>query len=261
MNENKETLDISLSQLVRMLVKRWWIMAIATVLGVLIAFGYTMFFVTPTYSASAKLIMNVETKDENPSYQDVLMGQYQVANCLDILQSKTTLSVVADMLNSGELNENGEKPSRTYTADGISGMLTTSNTVDSRVFSFTITCESADEAKIIADALIQAFKQRLDGGELIKGGAIGIVEYPDVPGAPSSPNYRSNVLLGALVGIVAACAYLIISGIVNNILDSEDWLIRSFEEDIPLLAVIPDADSVNDRYGYVYKAKTTVKSK
>lgn len=261
MNENKETLDISLSQLTRILIKRWWIIAIAAVLGVLIALGYTMFLVSPKYSASAKLIMNVETKDENPSYQDVLMGQYQVANCLDILQSKTTLSVAADILNSGELNENGEKPSRMYTADGISGMLTTANTVDSRVFSFTITCESADEAKIIADALIQAFKQRLDGGELIKGGTIGIVEHPVVPSAPSSPNYRSNVLLGALIGIVIVCAYLVISGISNNILDSEDWLIKTFEEDIPLLAVVPDADSVSDRYGYRYEAKTTSKGK
>ena len=257
MNENKETLDISLSQLVRILVKRWWLIAIAVILGVLIAFGYTMFFVTPKYSASASLIVTSETYDDRPTYQDVLMGQYQVNDCLDILKSKTTLSLAAEILNNDTTVENG----RVYNAANISSMLTTTSTMDSRIFSLTITSKDANETKAVADALIQAFTARLDEGELIKGGAISVVEYASVPESPSSPNYQSNILLGALIGIVIACAYIIIAGIVNNILDSEDWLIKSFEEDIPLLAVIPDADSVKNRYGYAYQAKTTTKDK
>ena len=64
--------EISLGQLVKALLKRWWLIVLAVIAGVGVAFVYVTYFVTPTYSTYAKVGVN---SYEMSSYQDVIAGQ------------------------------------------------------------------------------------------------------------------------------------------------------------------------------------------
>lgn len=58
MNENTESREIDLLQMASALVKKWWVIAVATVLAGIIAFGYTRLGITPKYEATAMFYVN-----------------------------------------------------------------------------------------------------------------------------------------------------------------------------------------------------------
>ena len=73
----------------------------------------------------------------------------------------------------------------------------------------------------------------------------------------------------ALVGVVLSFGALLVIHFLKDALDGEDWLIDTFKDSIPMLAVIPDANSpgrgyrkysVGDGYRYKYQYTYTPKN-
>ena len=52
---NEGIYDVSVSELFRAVLKKWWIVVIAFLVGALLAFAYTEYLVVPTYKTTAKL--------------------------------------------------------------------------------------------------------------------------------------------------------------------------------------------------------------
>ena len=111
MNDVRKTYDIKFTQIIGMLLKRWWLITVAAVLCTVFAFGYTHFFVTPMYRAEATLIINGGSS-LSTTYQEILAGQYQSKDYPYILNANLTLDMVAQKLNEYDFEENGGKPYR-----------------------------------------------------------------------------------------------------------------------------------------------------
>ena len=238
---------ITLSQLIKTVFKHWWIIVAATLVLAALLFVYTNFFVVPMYSTYAKLSVN---SDEMSIYQDFVSGQAMSKDYAEIVKSNVTLQYAADKLNNYDFAENNGVPYRVYSAGVISSMITVETVEDSRFFNVVVKSEYPEETKIIADKIIEAFCERLKNENIIRGGEGAIIDYPTVPASPSSPNLILNTLLGALIGFVLSFGILLIVGLVRDDLDSEEWLINRYGENIPLIAVIPDAKSSGRGYRY-----------
>jgi len=132
-------------------------------------------------------------------------------------------------------------------------MVSAQSTVDSKYFTVAVTSPDADEAKVVAEKVIEAFCEGVSKDDLLaKGGAEGkVVDRPE-KGALISPNKTLNTLVGAVVGALLSCIAIIIAHFASNRLQSEEWLIANFGDSIPLLAVIPDASSTEYRYDHKY---------
>jgi capsular polysaccharide biosynthesis protein len=253
MNENKNNYQIDAVQVLSLLLKRWWLIVIAAVVCAASMFGYTKLFVRPTYSANATLIIDGGAAF---NYTQILAGQYQSADYPYILKANVTLERVADKLNASSFEKNGGKPYREYTARNLSGMISGETVEGSRIFVITVVSENPEEAALIANTIVDVLPDRVE--EIIKGeDLVNVVDYATVPLAPSSPNQVANTAigfaLGAIIGIIAS----LVLGFSNDTLDSENWLITTFKDDIPLLTVVPDSSSRSyrrDKYGrYKYK--------
>lgn len=243
---NESVYDVTLLQILDMLRKRWWIIALTTVLLAVLAFGYASFAVTPTYSTFAKL--GVKRYDMS-SYQDAVAGHEMAQDDADYLHSNITLGIAADALNEYDFPENGGKPYRKYSADVLMNMVDVTTVENSRFFKMTVVSTNAEETKIVADAVIDAYFQRLEddyweqsaNGERYITAAGMLIHEPTTPTSPSSPNVRNVTLLGAFVGLVLGCVIVVVMGLCRGAMNSEDWLVRTFGEKAPVLAVIPDA--------------------
>lgn len=252
MNENKGTYEIDAMQIIGMLLKRWWVIVLAAVLCAGLAFGYTEFFVTPTYQADATLIINGGSS-LTTTYQEILAGQYQSKDYPYILNANLTLEEIASRLNEYDFAENGGEPYRHYTASVLSGMISTEAIEDSRIFRVIVTSQYPEETRIIANTVVEVFPARVES--LIRGGSVGIVDLAITPTSPSSPSYSRNLVLGFAIGFVFGVIGAIVVGFANDTLDSDNWLLQRYRDEIPLLATIPDANSKNDGMYYRYKYK------
>jgi capsular polysaccharide biosynthesis protein len=236
--------------------KRWWIILIAMVLGAALLFAYTYFLVEPMYTSTARIGIRVVQMN---AYNESLTGQKVAKDCSAILLSDVTLDVVADKLNqtSGPAKSSGPNP--TYSNAKLRGMITTTIDEDTRFFDVSVSSNDPQEAKRVCDAVINAFCSVLKETNYINEAEGIILNYPNMPTSPSSPNKTTNTVIGAIIGLVISLACLLVEGFVNDTIDGEDWIIGAYGDKIPMLAVIPDANSnaaaykkYTKKYGYGY---------
>ena len=242
MNENKSKYEFDAKQIIDMLLKRWWIIVIAVVLFVGLAVGYTKLAVTPTYTSYATLLINGGSG--MTSYQQILAGQYQSKDYPYILKSHDTLGAVAERLNA-----DGEKK---YTSSSLSGMVSYSAEDDSRIFRISVTSADPKEACEVAGVMAEVFSERT---EKLTKAEVQSVENPRLPTSASSSGMKKNVVLGAAIGLILGAAIAIFMGLGSDVLDSEEWLLKNFKDEVPLLATIPDSSASGGRNYYRYKYK------
>ena len=241
MSEN--VYEISVGQVFRIALKHWWIILAAALLGAVIAFGYVTLFVTPSYMTFAKVgVNNVQMS----SYQDFITGQTIAKESSDILTSNITLEKAAAKLNADP------NLSRVYTPDNILAMIRTRTTEQSRYFDVEVYSTDPNEAKIVCQTVVDTFCEVLAEENVMFGGEGKVIHHPVVPKAPSSPNTTLTVIIGVLVGLVISFVVLLVIHFSKDALDGEDWLIDSYKDKIPMLAVIPDANMSGKSYRKYY---------
>ena len=248
--------EVSLGQLCRVALKHWWVILIAVILGVVLAVCYVSFLATPMYTTHAKVgVSNLNMS----AYQEYIGGQTVSKDCETIITSNGTLEMAAESLNK---SEEAAKFGKVYTHQSLVAMMQTSGTDQSRYIEVKVTSDNPEEAKMICDHILIAFSRYLEEENPLNGAEGQVIHHPDLPTAPSSPNKSLTVILGALIGFVLSLGALLVAYFAKDALDGEDWLIDSYREHIPMLSVIPDADSsgksykkYSSKYGYGYSPK------
>ena len=251
---NEVVYDISIAEVAKAVLKKWWIIVLAVVLGAVVALAYTKYLVVPTYKTTAKL--GVHTTDEKTSATtDANFGYVISRDCADVITGNVVLGNAADKLNAYAFPENDGMAYRKYTAAELSKMVSAKSFEESKFFEVTVTSIYPEEARIVAEKVIEAFCEGVSRDDLLaKGGAEGkVVHRPTTPTSQATPNTTLNVLIGTVFGLVISCVGVIIAHFASNSLQSEEWLITMYGENIPLLAVVPDTSSSN--YSGYYKGK------
>ena len=240
MNDNKNKYEIDVMQIVEMLLKRWWIILLAVVVCVGSAFAYTKICVTPTYTSTTTLL--VRGGAGLSIYQQILAGQYQSNDYPNILYSRDTLEEVADNLDKAKILNNK------YTASQIRGMLSYDIVDNSNIFSIKVTGTDPEDTKLIADEVSRVFKVRAQ--------EISKAEIPDMDveiarrGAPNSSGMSRNIVIGAALGLIIGVGIVILLGLNNDVIYSDEWLLTRFKDEVPLLASIPDSSASKSKKGY-----------
>ena len=69
----------------------------------------------------------------------------------------------------------------------------------------------------------------------------------------------TNTVLGAIIGLVISLGVLLVIGFFKDSIDGEDFLVSVYGDKIPVLAVLPDANTSSayykryaKKYGYGY---------
>ena len=239
---------MSLGQIVSLAFKRWWIILIAVVLGAALLFAYTYFFVAPMFTSSARIGIRVLQMN---AYNESMTAQKVAKECSDILLADITLDSAAEQLNAAGNTR--------YTSASLRAMITTIIDEDTRFFDVNVTYTNPVEANRVCQTVINSFCDTLAERELIKEGEGIVLNYPTKPTSPSSPNIITNTLVGGILGLVISFFAMFIVGFLKDTVDCEDYLLNTYGEKFPILAVIPDANSrqsgyrrYTKKYGYGY---------
>ncbi len=246
--------ELSLGRMFNAVLRGWWIVLLAIILGASLAFGFTTYFATPMYTSTA----TISVSGNVTSYQQAVLGETFAKDGEEIITSSSTLRMAADKLNDPD---NIYYTPETETAKSLLPMITTKVTTGTRFFDFSITCEDPERAQLISSAIVESFCELLAEGDIIEDGRGVVIGLPSLPESPSSPNKASNMFIGILIGLILSAGTLIVIELMNDAIDGEDWLVSVYGERIPLLSVIPDVSETGYGYKKYYKYKDYAPSK
>ena len=238
MNENTESREIDLLQMASALVKKWWVIAVATVLAGIIAFGYTRLGITPKYEATAMFYVNNSSISGKLSLADLNAAEKSVKSYCTILETRLNLE---EVIREGNFN---------YTYEQLNKMIDSQPVNGTEIFSVTVTSSDPQEACDIANTIASVLPQKV--ADVIDGTKVKVVDYAVVPQTKSSPSTPKNTVLGMLVGFVLSAGVIILLEIFNDTINSEEWLVTTYGDEIPLLSVVPDVNAKSDRRYYKY---------
>ena len=205
---NNNEVEIDLLELLQQLLMHWKLLLICMILCGGAVFAYCRFYVTPLYSSTAGLYVFSKSTSVT-SLADLQIGSSLTNDYAIVITGRPVLDRVINRL---ELNESyGSLKSR----------ISVSNPNSSRIIYITCTDPDPERAKQIADrtaSIASTFisqKMDQDPPSIIQSG------YSD--GAPVSPQTKKNTMIGALIGLLLAAAWVVVTWLMNDtILTPED---------------------------------------
>lgn len=211
--------------------KRWFIVLVCTLLGLLLAALATL--LTPrVYEARTELFV---APSGGTSTVELVQGSSfvldRVKSYVRVIDRDLVLGPVIEELDLDQ------------TVDELSENVTASVADGTSVVDITVRSDSAGEASRIANAVATAFvevapslePQRADETAVVQ---ITVTDPARVPVAPISPQPMINLVLGLLVGLSAGLAGAVMGQALNQRVQSEDD-VRDIT-DAPVIGHVPD---------------------
>lgn len=233
MNETHGEIVINLRDVISVFLKRWWIILIATLLGGVLLFGYATATYVPTYKSTAKMYVNNRANDSmgnqiGTSQGDIYAAQALVNTYCEMIKTRMTLEAV---IKEAELD---------YTYERLLSMLSCGSENGTEVLYVSIVSHDPEEAKLIVNTILKVVPERIE--DIMEGSSVKTVD-PAVSGKRLSSGTTTKAIIGAAIGLVLSCAFFFVYDVmINDTLQTDDWVTDTFGEEIPLLAVIPDVN-------------------
>lgn len=241
MNDNNGETVIDIFELLSAFIKKIWLVVAMTVAGAVLAFAYTLLFVTPQYRSSALLYVN---------NSDISLGSasFSISNA-DLTAAKSLVSTYSVILKSRKVvNEVIDLSGVNYSYEQMIEMVDAKAVDDTEVFSIIVTSSNPMEAEMLANLYAQVLPEKIS--EIVNGTDAKVVDYAVIAARRASPSYTKNTAIGAMLGFIIAAAIVIIGYLRDDIIHSEDYLTKTYPT-IPLLTVVPDLISTKSNgYGY-----------
>lgn len=238
-NDNTE-IEIDLREIFFAVKKWFWVIMLVSLLGGVIAFGYTKLFMTPIYTAENSML--VLTKETTlASLADLQMGS-QLTNDYRVLTSSRPVleTVIEDLELDLEYKD-------------LKGMISISNPDDTRILVISVEHESPQLALDIVREV--AHEASCFIGDMMEVVPPKIIDEGVLPTVKTSPSTTMNTLLGILIGGFLSGGIVVLRVVLDDTIKSE--------EDIEKYLGMSTLSSVPDRRDYINqgKEKTFKKSK
>lgn len=238
MNE-KEGLTIDLSRVVQALLKWAWVIVAAALIFGLVAWIFSATMITPTYrSGFTAYVNNKQTTTSGSTTTSDLNASIALAYVYgEIIQSRTVLSEAA------------EKCGLDYSYKNMSGKVSISVSNTTAIINVYVEDTSPETAMALAAAIADVAPDHV--ARVVDNSSMRIVDEPILSTSQYAPNNGTNALIGALLGILAAVAVVIVLEVLNDYVQSGEELEKRYG--VIAIGVIPDmeqAEKIHSNYGY-----------
>jgi len=220
--QNKPEAEVDLLALFYHILDHWKLVAVCLLLSSALMGLYTKFMVVPQYEATAKMYV-LSSSDSVVNLSDLQMGTQLASDYKEIFQTHEVTNMVIENLGLP------------YSYGQLRRMLTLENPTATRIISITITSSNPTEAAAIANEYLKVASQYV--ADVMLTDKPTELSTALVPQNPVGPSMIKNVVLGALIGLVLACGFLIVTFTLDDkIRNSEDVMRLT---GLPVLAEIP----------------------
>ena len=184
----EETID--LREYFAIIKKRFWIIALITVVAMVVSGVISFFMLSPVYEAKSTLIVNTEKNEET---QMITGDQFSVTQKLavtygEIIKSRAVLeSVISNLKLDSEYEDLVEK-------------ITVSPVKDTQIISISVQDTNPKKARDIANEIPKVFEKEVK--RITKANDIQVIDKAILPENPIKPNKMMNVAIAAVLGMM-----------------------------------------------------------
>lgn len=224
---------ISLQEIAYALKKRWKLIALITIAATLVSAILSFFVIKPQYEATTKLFIGKQENQENSAYNnsDVMMYQQLMKTYAELVK---TSDLVTKAVKSADLNYNQNE------IKGILNNLTANPSADTQILDLSFKGGNPKEVLKVTDAITNEFIS--ESKELIPNGNIQVIQKPQLPEHPVSPNKKLNILIAFVLGLMVGVGVVLLIEYLDNTFKSREDLEKTL--DLPIIGTIPDYDNM-----------------
>ena len=224
---------ISLQEIAYALKKRWKLIALITIAATLVSAILSFFVIKPQYEAKAKLFIGKQETQENNAYNnsDVMMYQQLMKTYAELVK---TSDLVTKAVKSANLNYNQNE------IKGILNNLTATPSADTQILDLSFKGKNPKEVLKVTEAITNEFIS--ESKELIPNGNVQVIQKPQLPENPVSPNKKLNILIAFVLGLMIGVGIVLLLEYLDNTFKSREELEKTL--DLPIIGAIPDYDSI-----------------
>lgn len=235
--EERDEIIISLSDIWNIIKRNAAFIIVVTLICAIGSFFITRYFIPKSYTSSIQLYVDTSNDNENQNSYNILSeqtyAQNLVATYIKMLNTNTFYSELSEHINNK------------YTAKQLSEMVYFSSDEKTEIFDAKVTTSSPNDSKLIADAVGEIALEAIS--RLKSKATLKIVDYAQLPTAPSFPSEKKNVIIALIAGLVITVGISLLRAFLDKKMRyNEDMTMIG---DIPILAAIPKFDAVNESNG------------
>lgn len=237
-----EETEIDLMELIYVMLRKWWMILVAALLGATIAVGVTKFVITPMYQSQAMIYVLTKTTSVT-SMVDLQIGDAITEDFKIIATSKPVIDMAIEEIEKTQ--------DVTFTRKEILDMLTVTNITDTRILNIEALSDDPEYACWVANAVADATATRMK--EIMQSDPPTTVERAEVENIPVSPSLLKNAALGFLLGAILVCGILVVQFILDDTLKNEDDIQKYIGA--ATLGMIPVMKNKGDKKGELKRIK------
>lgn len=224
---------ISLQEIAYALKKRWKLIALITIAATLVSAILSFFVIKPQYEAKAKLFIGKQETQENNAYNnsDVMMYQQLMKTYSELAK---TSDLVTKAVKSANLDYNQNQ------IKGILNNLTANPSADTQILDLSFKGRNPKDVLKVTEAITDEFIS--ESKELIPNGNVQVIQKPQLPEHPVSPNKKLNILIAFVLGLMIGVGVVLLLEYLDNTFKSREELEKTL--DLPIIGAIPDYNNM-----------------
>ncbi len=217
--------ELDLKELFKMFWNRKFRIILIVILFVIVGMIYSIFFVTPMYSSSTTLVLatNLTSKDSSITATDLNVNSKLISTYSELVKSKNVLRTVINNL-SIDIKE-----------DELRKNINVSSVKNTELIEITVTNENKYNARRIANEIAQVFMEKVKNIYNIEN--IQVVDEAEISSEPSNINYKRDIAIYIIVGIVISAFYVLLENMLDTTIKSAEDIENIYQ--VPVLASIP----------------------
>ena len=206
--------------------KRFWIVALITIIAVVVSGVISFFMLNPVYEAKSTLIVNTEKNEET---QMITGDQFNVTQKLavtygEIIKSR---SVLDDVIKNLKLDdEYGD----------LVKNVTVSTVKDTQIISISVQDTNKEKARDIANEIPKVFKKEVK--RITKANDIQVIDKAILPQNPIKPNKMMNMAIAAVLGAMIGLFVVFLIEYLDNKLKTPQDIEKHLG--LSVLGVVPN---------------------
>ncbi len=234
----KEGQEIDLTRVFRVLFRMSWLILAATLIVSAAGYIYASTFVTPVYRSGFTAYVNnrITLEGEDRTSTADLSASVGLSHVYKkIIESRTVLQSAMSACGNVDLRK----------IRGVTAQVSET----APVLAVYVDATDAVLARQLADAVAQVAPEQV--AKIVEGSSMRMIDAPQTPVAPYSPNRMLYATYGAVAGLVLSVLLLLMADLARDYVQSGEDVENRYG--IPVIGKIPDmlqAEKTEDHYGY-----------
>ena len=242
-------IDANVQKILFSLLRRWKLMVVFALIGVLLGYFYTSHFTTLTYTSNVKFL--AYAVDGNDDMGEISQSSSSSGKSNEYVRTSNTskmnyamkmLPTYVEIMNTNEFvtkvtNALNKKQNSNYSVGTIKNSMEIELVEETAIFNISVTTTNAELSYNIAQQLETSVPQMMKqtNNSLVHA---SVQDKAVKAASAGSLGYPKKCAIGAVIGIIVAAAYVVLRTLFDVRIKSSDEL--SDKYNIPVLGSIPN---------------------